>query len=185
MDSLTLFLLSFALAMNSFGLAIANSSLSGKVLPGVSAKAGLVFGLGHFLFGYLGVFAGGLLHEALAGIEFHTAAAFMLILGIKVFFQAARVKPESKVFDINQTRVIMALSVALGMNALLVGLVLGFLDAPALISNLMTFFLVAFFTLFGLAGGHRLGMAFARNVGILGGILFFIVGIRMALYLFV
>lgn len=181
MDSLSLFVLSFALAMNGFSLAIANSSLSGKVLPGVSLKAAFAFGSSHFVFGYFGFFLGGLLVPAISGIELYTSVVFLLILGIKVLFQAARIKPESKVFDINQTRVIMALSVALGMNALLVGLVLGFLDAQALPANLLNFFLVAFFTLFGLAGGHRLGMAFARNVAILGGVLFIAVGLRIAI----
>jgi len=183
LDALSLFVLSFALAMNGFSLAIANSSLSGKVLPGISVKAAFAFGSSHFVFGYLGYFLGGLLAPAILGIELYTSIAFLLILGIKVLFQATRVKPETKVFDINQTRVIMALSVALGMNALLVGLVLGFLDVQALTANLLTFFLVSFFTLFGLAGGHRLGMAFARNVAILGGVLFIAAALRMVITL--
>ncbi|HSV89145.1 MAG TPA: manganese efflux pump [Bacteroidales bacterium] len=174
------FVLSFALAMNSFGLAIINSSVSGKVLPGISIKAAFSFGLSHFVLGFAGYFLGRLLQPAVSGIEEWAAVAFLVILGVKILLQTVKANPLSKVFDINSIRVILALSVAVGINALLVGLVLGFLNAPGLGFNIFTFFLVTFFTLFGLSGGHNLGMPFARSVPILGGVLFIVSGIMMA-----
>jgi len=181
LDTISLFIVAMGLAMNCFGLAIANSSLSGKLLPGISIKTAFLFGLSHFAMGVAGFYLGRLLLPAVGGVEIWAATILLVILGAKILFQAMRVSPEAKVFDINSIRVILALSIATAMNALLVGLALGFFQAHLLKAQLFTFFAVAFFTLSGLTGGHRLGMAFARNVSILGGVLFVAAGIRIAI----
>lgn len=178
MDLLILFVIALGLAMNCFGLAIANSSLSGKVLPGVPLRTSLTFALSHFVFSYAGFYLGKWAHYTVEGIEGWSSFIILMIIGVKMIMEAIRKRPETKVFDINSRGVIIALSVASGMNALLAGLVLGIMAAPILKAALLIAVTVFFFTFFGMLRGHQMGMPFAKRVTIFGGAFLIIAGFR-------
>jgi putative Mn2+ efflux pump MntP len=181
LDVLILFIIALGLAMNCFGLAIANSSLSGKVVPGIPLKTSLAFSLSHFVFAFAGYYLGRWAHYTVEGIEGWSSFLILMIIGVKLIMEAWRKRPETKVFDINNTRVIFALSVATGMNALMAGLVLGIMSAPILLATFLIAITVFVFTLSGLAGGQNLGLTFAKRVTIFGGAFLIVAGFRLLL----
>ncbi len=178
MDILILFVIALGLAMHCFGLAIANSSVSGKVLPGIPLKTAVAFALSHFILSFAGYHLGKWAAFTVEGIEGWASFIILFIIGVKMILEAIRRRPETKVFDINSGRVIVALSFAAAMNALLAGLVLGIMAAPLLIALLLVASTVFFFTLFGLAAGQNLGLAFAKRVAIFGGAFLIVAGFR-------
>jgi len=178
LDILILFIIALGLAMNCFGLAIANSSVSGKVAPGIPLKTAIAFALSHFILSFGGYYLGKWAHYTVDGIEGWSSFIILMIIGVKMIMEAVRRRPETKVFDINNARVIFALSIAAGMNALLAGLVLGIMAAPILKAAFLVALLVFFFTLFGLAGGQNLGLPFAKRVTIFGGAFLIVAGFR-------
>jgi len=181
-NTLSLLVIALGLSMNCFGLAIANSSLSGKVTPGIPLKTAIAFGLSHFIMVFGGYYLGRLVQPRISGVENWSVFVIFLIIGLKMIAEASMRKPEARVFDINSARVTFALSVALGMNALLVGLALGIWHAPIMLAAFAIFSAVSFFTLSGLAGGHHLGMGFAKRVVLLGGTLFLLTGLSFMLH---
>jgi putative Mn2+ efflux pump MntP len=180
-NTLSLFIVSLGLSMNCFGIAIANSSISGKVKAGIPLKTAIAFGLSHFILAFGGYYLGRALHPTVAGVEDWAVFMIFFIIGVKMIAEALLKKPETRVFDINSARVILALSVALGMNALLAGLALGIWHAPIMLAAFAIFSAVSFFTLSGLAGGQHLGMGFAKGVFLLGGALFLLSGLSFVL----
>lgn len=181
MDILILFIIALGLAMNCFGLAIANSAVSGKVLPGIPIKTALAFAFSHFILSFAGYYLGKLVHYTVEGIEGWSSFIILMIIGVKLIMEAVRRRPETKVFDINSSRVIFALSIAAGINALLAGLVLGIMDAQIMAATFIIAITVFLFTLFGLAGGQHLGLAFAKRVTIFGGAFLIVAGFRFLL----
>jgi putative Mn2+ efflux pump MntP len=185
LDILIIFVIALGLAMNCFGLAIANSALSGKVVPGIPIKTAIAFSLSHFILLFGGYYLGKLVHYTVKGIEGWSAFIILMIVGVKLIMEALRRRPETRVFDINNPRVIFALSIATGMNALLSGLVFGIMSASALTGALFTAFVVFIFTLFGLSGGKSLGLPFAKRVSIFGGAFLIVAGFRLLIdYIF-
>lgn len=178
MDLLILFVIALGLAMNCFGLAIANSSISGKVLPGVPLRTSITFALSHFIFTYAGFYLGRWAQYTVEGIEGWSSFIILMIIGVKMIMEAMRKRPETRVFDINNRRVIILLSLASGINALLAGVVLGLMEAPILITAMLVALTVFFFTFFGMLRGHQMGMAFAKRVFIFGGAFLIIAGFR-------
>jgi putative Mn2+ efflux pump MntP len=178
LDLLILFVIALGLAMNCFGLAIANSSISGKVLPGVPLRTSAAFALSHFVFTFAGFYLGRWAHYTVEGIEGWSSFIILVIIGVKMIMEAMRKRPETKVFDINNRRVIFLLSLASGINALLAGLVLGIMSEPILRAAIMVAFTVFFFTFFGMLRGHQMGMPFAKRVTIFGGVFLIIAGFR-------
>ena len=181
METLIIFIIAFGLAMDCFAIAITNSAVSGAVHPGVPLKTSLVFAVSHLLLLMLGFWAGERFLPVLQDYGQWIAVSVLIVVGLKMISDAIRRRPESKVFDINNTRVIVLLSLAAAMDAFLCGLALGILGAGLTTAALFVGLTVWLFTLSGLAGGHRLGLGFVKPTAIFGGVCMLIAAIHYLL----
>jgi manganese efflux pump family protein len=170
METLILFIIAFGLAMDSFAVAITNSTVSGTVKPGIPLKASLVFAFSHIILFLAGSFAGARFQDTFQEYGHWIAVTIFLVSGLKMIGDAIRRRPEAKVFDINNTRVIVLLSLAVAMDAFLAGIALGFMGVRPFPAALIIAIAVWLFTFSGLAGGHRLGLSFVKPTAIFGGI---------------
>ncbi|MFO7997580.1 MAG: manganese efflux pump [Bacteroidales bacterium] len=174
MDLLIIFIIALALAMDCFGLSIANSSVSGLVKPGVPLKTALLFAMGHLILLQLGFWLGGLLRPMFEGMEAWGAFVIFSIIGIKMIRGAQKRRPETRVFDINSVRVMTILALATSMDALLAGIALKLVQTQLVLASVVVTLAAFLFTLAGLAGGSGLGLPFARRTTIFGGVFMFI-----------
>jgi manganese efflux pump family protein len=157
------------LAMDCFSVSISNSSISGLVKSGIPLKTSLLFSTLHVVMIWLGFMLGNLISSFMAGLQIWVAFLILVSIGSKMVLEAVKRRPEAKVFDINNIRVILALSFATSMDAFLVGVVMAMILAPMGLMTLLIALLVFIFTLSGMAGGSRLGFSFARTTMIIGG----------------
>lgn len=178
MDILILFIISLGLAMDCFSLAIANSAVSGHVEPGVPIRASLMFALMHFVLLLGGYWIASLLRGRFAGLETWVAFVVFFIIGLKMIREALKRRADAKVFDINNTRVILVLSLAASMDALLAGFAMGIVNTRAYLAAGMVVLAVFLFTFSGLAGGKQLGLEFAKPTSIFGGVFMFIAALQ-------
>lgn len=172
-----MFLIALGLAMDCFAVSISNSSVSGLVKPGIPLKTAIIFTVSHMVLIGLGYWLGGLFGKMVEGMEPVVAFFLLASIGAKMIFEAYRRHPESKVFDINRLGVVLALSLATGMDALLVGLAVAVLAGSAWLIAGLTGLLVFVFTLGGLAGGSQLGLNFAKKTAMFGGAFLVIAGL--------
>ncbi len=184
MNTVVFFVIALGLALNCFGLAIANSSLSGKVDPGVPFKTALTFSLSHLVYGYAGLFLGNLLKSKVQGVELAAAFFILAAIGIKMIWEARKKIHQAHVFDINDNKVIAALSVATGLNAISIGLLAAILSYPFYSLALLVAIPVFALTYFGLASGQNLGLQFASKTGSFGGVLLLLVAVFFLLQFF-
>lgn len=169
MNTLILFIIAMGLSMDCFSVSISNSSVSGEVKPGIPLKTALLFSLSHIMLVWLGYWVGGLITGLLQGYQLWVAFFILTSIGAKMILEAYRKRPEAKVFDINNITVVLGLSLATGMDALLAGVVVGILAGPVWLATGLIALTVFIFTLSGLAGGASLGISFARRTAIFGG----------------
>ncbi len=181
MNTLILFLLALGLAMDCFAISISNSSISGLVKPGIPLKVAIAFTFAHIVMLFLGYQLGGLIQSLFEGIEPLTALFILLFIGSKMIMDARKRKPQSKVFDINETRVIITLSIAGSMDAFLAGVATGIQEMYFAFAAILVATTVFIFSLAGMAGGQNFGLMYAKNIGLVGGILVILAGIGMVL----
>ena len=134
-----------------------------------------MFAISHFILFFAGHQLGLWFQPMMGNTENWIAFIIFLFIGLKMISEARRKKPEAKVVDINNTRVMLLLSLAIGIDAMLVGLALGLMTHLFLLPALVIAFLVFVFTLGGMAGGKNLGLPFAKRTAIFGGLFMFIV----------
>jgi len=169
MDTLILFLLTLGLAMDCFTLAITNSSVSGLVKPGIPLKTAIAFTFAHVVLAFAGFWLGGALQSMFAGQESLIAFIIFGIIGSKMIMEARRKHPKTKVFDINEAKVIVILSLATAMDAFLAGLAIGVTGLNMYLAGVMLAITVFILTLGGMAGGKQLGVDFAKRTAYFGG----------------
>lgn len=185
MDVLIIFIVALGLAMDCFGLAISNSSISGLVKPGVSLKAALVFAIMHMLMLLSGLWLGGLLQPRFEGMESWGAFVVLGFIGGKMILGAQKRHPEARVFDINSGKVMVVLALAASIDALLVGVALGLLHAQLWLATVLVTLSVFLFTFAGLAGGQNFGLPFAKRTVIFGGVFMLIAALHFIVRLFI
>ena len=169
METLILFIVALGLAMDCFTLGITNSSISGLVKPGVPLKVAIAFTFAHLVFLFAGYWLGGAIQSFFQGLEAWAAFVVLGIIGAKMILEARRKHPRTKVFDINEVRVIVVLSLATAMNAFLAGVALGLTHMPLYLAGLLVTVSVFVMSLAGMAGGGQLGIAYARRTAYFGG----------------
>lgn len=184
MNVLVFFLIALGLALNCFGLAIVNSSLSGKVLPRVPLITAITFALSHLVYSLIGRFVGSLVLPKVQSIELVAAFFIVAAIGVKMIWEARKKIHQTHVFDINDNKVIAALSVATGLNALSIGLVAAILAFPFYSLALLVAIPVFALTYFGLANGQNLGLQFASKASSFGGVLLLLVAVFFLLRFF-
>ncbi len=155
--------------MDCFTIAISNSSVSGEVKPGIPLKVALTFAFAHVLFLYLGNLLGGAIQHHFEGVETLVASIILGIIGIKMIMEARKRHPKQKVFDINQMGVIIVLSLATAMDAFLTGVAIAMTDIGMPLASILVAITVFVFSLGGMAGGQKLGVAFAQHTAYFGG----------------
>ncbi|MDR4987652.1 MAG: manganese efflux pump [Bacteroidales bacterium] len=177
METLVIFILALGLAMDCFAIAISNSDLSGTVKAGVPLKLAIAFAFAHLVLLFAGYHLGSSLQSLFLGAERFVALFVFLFIGSKMIMDARKRKPQSKVFDINATRVIVVLSIASGIDAFLAGIALGINGLKIYLAGLLVALTVFVFTLGGMAGGRHFGMPFSKTIAIIGGLLLIMGGI--------
>ena len=169
MDTLILFLLTLGLAMDCFTIAITNSSVSGLVKPGIPLKTAIAFTFAHVVLAFAGFWLGSALQSMFTGQENLIAFIIFGIIGSKMIMEARRKHPKTQVFDINEARVIVILSLATAMDAFLAGLAIGVTGLNIYLAGMMLAITVFILTLGGMAGGKQLGVDFAKRTAYFGG----------------
>ena len=180
METLIVLLIALGLAMDCFAIAISNSSISGEVKPGVPLKLAIAFAFAHLVLIFAGHRLGGLLQPMFGGMEQFVAIFILLFIGSKMIMDARRRKPQSRVFDINEARVMVILSIASGMDALLAGLALGMTGIGIYLAGILVTVSVFIFTIAGMAGGKNFGLPYARTIAVIGGVLVLMAAINMS-----
>ncbi len=181
MSTVILFLLALGLAMDCFAIAISNSSISGPVKPGIPLKVAIAFAFAHMVMLFFGFQLGGLIRSLFEGNEPFVALFILLFIGSKMIMDARKRKPQSRVFDINEARVIITLSVAGSMDAFLAGVAGGIKELSLFHAGALITLTVFIFSLAGMSGGQNFGLNYAKNIGLIGGILIILAGIGMFL----
>lgn len=169
MDILVIFIIAMGLAMDCFTVSISNSSVSGLVKPGIPLKVSIAFTFAHLVLLILGYQLGGVVQSMFQGLEQWSAFVILGIVGLKMIMEVRRRDPATKIFDINQTRVIMVLSLATAMDAFLAGVAMGVVSLGIVTPAIMIGLIVFVFTLAGMAGGSQLGIAYAKKTAYFGG----------------
>ena len=128
----------------------------------------------------IGYFAGLSFSAAIMGIDHWIAFVLLTIIGSKMIYDSTR-KNDKKEDETLKMHLLVTLSIATSIDALMVGLSFAFLQTsilePILVIGLVTFSL----SYFGFFFGCGLGRVFGNRIKIVGGLILIAIGLRILL----
>ncbi len=160
------------------------------MLPGIRFNKALIiaFSLAFFqgLMPFLGWMMGIGLQEYLKPIDHWVAFILLAFLGIKMIYESTKHKDARTTFNPLNPTVLITMSVATSIDALIVGMSLSFISMPETllwIAVLMPVLIIGSVTfvmsMLGILFGKKVGNRFGKRMEMLGGVVLIIIGIRI------
>jgi putative Mn2+ efflux pump MntP len=178
---MTIVLVAFGLAMDSFSVSIASGLNNSKT--GMLEKALTVaffFGLFQGLMPVVGWLAGINIIDFISGFDHWIAFGLLVLIGSRMIYES--IEAESRrLVNSSSIGVLLMQSVATSIDALAVGLSLAFLDTlivePAILIGITTFLL----SFVGVYLGAKFGAFFGKRIEIVGGLILIAIGVNIVI----
>ena len=174
--------IAFGLSMDTFAVSLVVGMSHKSIGKAVFFRAILFFAVFQSAFAGIGWFVGQSLSEII-GIFDHWIA-FILLLGIggKMIWNSLRPVTNDRAFDISDYWILTGLSIATSLDALVVGMSIGFIDMPLLISLAVIGIITALLSIAGFFLGIKNGFRLLGNrAEIAGGMILIGIGIKILL----
>ena len=173
MNTYEVFLLGIGLSMDCLAVSITCASLPDQSLSSL-LKIPLLFGLFQGFMFLLGWFIGDQLSLLIESVDHWIAFGILVFIGLKMIVESFRKENGEKHFDINRLRILLLLSLATSIDAVMAGMGFGLLAASlaktSLIISSLTFFISLGGILFGRFVINKSRLVSGRNAIFLGGL---------------
>ena len=164
---ITIVLIAFALAMDSFSVSITNGLAAKTFKFGDALKIGIFFGLFQAIMPLMGWFAGIHVLDLISGFDHWIAFGLLAFIGCRMIYES--VKAESKkLLDSPRIGVLLTLSVATSIDALAVGLSFSFLRIAIMIPAIIIGEVAFSLSFLGVYLGGKLGGFLGKKLKFLG-----------------
>lgn len=184
MNSLDIWLLAIALAMDCFTVSIVSGVIIRRHIWGLVLRLAFLFGAFQALMPFLGWLATSHFSEALETIDHWIAFSMLAFIGGKMIKESFDEEEEPS-FNPQNLRVQLLLAVATSIDALAIGIsfaCIGYHSMSMLVVPLFIIGLVSFlFSIMGYVLGVRFGKRIARRLKpeLLGGVILVAIGIKI------
>ena len=174
-------LIALALSVDAFAVALA-AAATGRVTGGRGAfRLSFHFGLFQFLMPVLGWAAGSALSRAIASFDHWFAFVLLTVVGVRMLRSSRRFEglPRGGAEDPSRGFSLLALSTAVSIDALAVGLGLGMMRIRIWTPSVVIGIVAAAMSLLGILLGTRLHSRFGRIAEVLGGVILILIAVRI------
>ena len=178
MSFLELLLISLGLAMDCFAVAISFGTTK-KLLWKDIMKMALFFGIFQGLMPLIGWLVGNTMQEVLSSVDHWIAFGILAFIGLRMFVQSFREEHEKKPVDIRKTHILVTLSIATSIDALMMGISFGFIRVNILTAILLITGVTVVVTIIGAKVGERTTFIPARWAELIGGLVLIAIGLKI------
>lgn len=171
-------LIAVGLAMDSFSVSIARGFTTPKDKQSIEAlKTGVFFGLFQGGMPIVGWLLGLSVIEFIAGFDHWIAFGLLSLIGGRMIFESIS-KESKRIVNSLSLKVLLMLSIATSIDALVIGLSLSILETSIIVPVIMITIITFFLSFVGIFIGKKFGNYFEK-IGILGGVILIIIAIRI------
>ena len=179
MDLISIFFLALALAMDAFAVAVSTGIVLKKVTFRQFFRLSFHFGLFQFLMPVIGWLAGLSVQKFIQDYDHWIAFLLLAFIGGKMIHEAFQKEEEENNNDPTRGVTLVVLSVATSIDALAVGFSLALLRVSIWFPAIIIGIVAAAMTLLGMVIGKSAGLLFGKRVSVMGGIILFVIGIKI------
>jgi putative Mn2+ efflux pump MntP len=173
-NEVAIFGLSIGLAMDAFSVAVGAGTVIDHPTLRHYFRIGFHFGLFQFMMPIVGYYAGASLGRWIGGYEHWVAMLLLTVVGLDMIRQSFA---HQSVADPTRGHALVILSIATSIDALVVGLGLGFTGAPIVPTSVVIGLTCALFSVIGMLLGRSSRRHLGRTAERLGGLILIAIGL--------
>lgn len=182
MQYITITTLAIALAMDAFAVSVVSGAAYTRLRIRHALRMAAFFGAFQAFMPLLGSLAGSALKVYVESVGHWIAFALLLAVGAKMIYESFKIKEaESSNFDPASLPVLLALSVATSIDALVIGITLSLVVASVALAVAIIGVITFALSLLGVWIGKRFGHFFEIPMEAVGGIILIAIGLKILL----
>ena len=172
-------LLGTGLSFDSFAVSVSCGLVKKQISFREAIPIALSLALFQALFPVLGWLAGMQLHDYIGAFDHWVAFLLLAFLGFKMMHEGKKGQYNPNTFSSLGVRVVLGLSVATSIDALVVGLSFGVLDMSIVYPVVIIGFITFIVSMFGMFCGKSIPARHSRHSLLLGGLVLIIIGFKI------
>ena len=181
MPLIEIILIALGLSMDCFAVSV-SGGVSIKNLNFYKAlKPALFFATFQILMPVIGWLVGNAFSKAFQQFDHFVAFFILAFIGIKMIYESFQDEEKGKKFQMDKLRILIGLSIATSIDALIVGFGLGFLKFPVFAFLGMVWLITFLMTMTGLFIAKQVSPVFGKRAEVIGGIILFLIGLKILL----
>jgi len=179
MDIITAIFISIGLAMDCFTVSVACAAHATTLRRKSYLVPALSFGLFQGSMFLAGIFIGAGFGKIFEAVDHWIAFALLAIIGTKMIFQKKKEECEDEKCMLENPYVLLVLSLATSIDALVVGFGAGLLRGDIFFPTALIGFTSFLLTVIGMEIGKKFGHIVEKRAEIIGGIILFGIGLKI------
>ncbi len=179
MDTLTIFIIAFSLAMDAVAVSVSNGISIQHKRTNHAIRIGLSFGLFQAFMPILGWGFGLIVKEFISGIDHWLAFGLLGLIGFKMIYESTKIERERKKVLYLKLWVLLVLSLATSIDAMVVGIGFALLNISIATPVIIIGGVTSMLSFFGFFLGNKIGYYFGKRIEFLGGVILIAIGVKI------
>ena len=178
-EIVSLFLLAVGLSADSFAVSVTSGLILKKIDFFRAVKIATFLAFFQAVMPLVGWVAGYQVKDYIVEVDHWVAFGLLSILGIRMIFGSFRKSGKEKTFNPLNIAVLIGLSVATSIDALIVGVSFAFIDNYIWLPVLMIGFVTFIISMLGILFGKKASLKFGKKMETVGGIIIILIGFKI------
>lgn len=180
MTFIEVFLIALGLSMDCLAVSV-SLGISRRLKWVILLRMALFFGLFQGMMTFIGWWFGDAMKQYIESIDHWLAFSILTFIGARMIIGSLKNNHEEKMLNIKSMSVLLGLSVATSIDALMTGVSFGFIQVDILKTVILISLVSFLVTLIGGKLGERSAFIPARRAELIGGIVLIMIGIKIFL----
>ena len=172
------FLIALGLSMDCFAVSVTFGT-SRKLTWKDLLRMALFFGVFQGLMTFIGWWFGDAMKQFIESVDHWVAFSILSIIGARMIIESFKLHDEKKSMDIRKLNVLLSLSVATSIDALMTGVSFGFIQVDIIMTTLLISVVSFLVTVIGGKLGEKSTFIPAKKAELAGGIVLILIGIKI------
>lgn len=181
MEYITIFLIAIGLSMDSFAVSITSGLILNKIDFRNATKIALSLAIFQALMPTIGWLIGIKIQVYIESFDHWIAFGLLLLIGLKMIIESLKDDESEKNFNPLNPKVLLMMSLATSIDALVVGISFAFIEYKWFVSGFIIGATTYIISMLGILFGKKMGSRFGNKMEIVGGIILIFIGVRILL----
>ena len=181
MGFITLLIIAIGLSFDSFAVSVSSGIIRNTIVFFDAVKIALSLAFFQGTMPLLGWFMGKSISDSISEYGHWVAFGLLGILGIRVIISSFRKKKDEAKFNPLHPLVLISLSIATSIDALIVGVSFAFFELSLLVAVLLIGSITFLASMLGILFGKNIGNRYGKQMEILGGLVLISIGLKILL----